>query len=481
MNNLLTHDSTQTYTVQRQRENDRIYMVVPVVMMVEGVHSGSLGPLLHYASELAKSTDMWNGVPITIRHPQDSSGNFISANSAGVQPIGMVQNARMEDTKLKADAWLDEALLLEVNPVLHANITAGKPLEVSIGVFTTEEETPGEWNGEQYNAIARNHVPDHLALLPDEVGACSWKDGCGVRVNQSSVNVNRKSNDMTEEEIKQEKEQRIAQLVQLNTNAQGFNELLNKIQRRLDTQDSETQWHSLEEAYDGYFIYRKVVRDAGTSTYHRQAYQIGADGDVEFVGEASVVRKEVSYVQVNAEATTLKRTKPVNNTVKKGGDMSKEEKPCCLEKVVSLIANKRTRFTAADKEWLLEQGPEILELLEPMDIQVNADQAAEVIKKSYTTAEEFISLMPKEMQAQMQNGLKLHNDHRSALMKSIQANAENVFSAEELEAMDVPMLEKIEAASRKTDYSAAGDFGRTIVQTNAGEMEVLLPPVARRK
>lgn len=39
------------------------------------------------------------------------------------------------------------------------------------------------------DAVARNHRPDHLAILPDQVGACSLADGAGLIRNAWEDNV----------------------------------------------------------------------------------------------------------------------------------------------------------------------------------------------------------------------------------------------------------------------------------------------------
>src|SRR5690606_13771547 len=31
-----------------------------------------------------------------------------------------------------------------------------------------------------YHSVARDYKPDHIAILPDRIGACSIADGCGV-------------------------------------------------------------------------------------------------------------------------------------------------------------------------------------------------------------------------------------------------------------------------------------------------------------
>ena len=173
------------FTKKYKDHKGKRHLVVPVVMMTEGVHAGSHGPLYHSALEFGKYSASWNGIPVVVTHPK-KDGSFISANSPEVidnQAVGAIYNTHTEDGKLKAEAWLDEDKLMRVSPVAAAYIKEGKQLEVSIGVFTDDDFVNGEWNGEAYSAVARNHRPDHLALLPGERGACSWEDGCGVRTN----------------------------------------------------------------------------------------------------------------------------------------------------------------------------------------------------------------------------------------------------------------------------------------------------------
>lgn len=176
----LTSYSLKDYTLRTEHQDGKKYLVAPVVMMVEGVHNGSRGPLFHPISELGKDPQTWEGMPVTVHHPQEG-GKFVSANDN--HAVGKVSAPKVEDRKLKAEAWLDEQKLIAASPQAYQHIIEGRPIEVSIGVFTEEVEMAGVWNDEQYSAIARNHRPDHLALLPGDVGACSWQDGCGIRVN----------------------------------------------------------------------------------------------------------------------------------------------------------------------------------------------------------------------------------------------------------------------------------------------------------
>jgi hypothetical protein len=56
---------------------------------------------------------------------------------------------------------------------------------VNVAIDTQVGDNP-VFNGVKYEGIARNLRPDHLAILPDDKGACSLEDGCGV--NNTSKN-----------------------------------------------------------------------------------------------------------------------------------------------------------------------------------------------------------------------------------------------------------------------------------------------------
>jgi hypothetical protein len=192
-NQFYVNTANTDYEIRGVMHQGREHIVVPVVMMVEGVHSGSMGSYLYTANELGKYPESWNGIPVVIDHPKDDDGNNISANSPEIidssVTVGRIYNTHMVDTKLMAEAYLDKLKLSEMFPNALEAIVNRNPLEVSTGLFTDEDDVPGTWHNEEYNAVAINHRPDHLALLPGGTGACSWEDGCGIRVNQKTEDV----------------------------------------------------------------------------------------------------------------------------------------------------------------------------------------------------------------------------------------------------------------------------------------------------
>lgn len=173
--------------VRRAKHQGRDYLVAPMVLINPGVLNGSKGALLYPPDEVAKNPRQWNGVPIVVYHPH-RLGQPVSASAPGVldsQGIGEVRNAT-SNGKLRAEGWFDAEKTRRVNPSVYNRLLKNEPIELSTGLYTDNEEQSGTFNGRQYEAIARNYRPDHLAILPDQVGACSVKDGCGVLVNKEN-------------------------------------------------------------------------------------------------------------------------------------------------------------------------------------------------------------------------------------------------------------------------------------------------------
>lgn len=156
------------------------HLVVPVVMLRETVVNGSLVT----KDQLLPAA--WNGTPVTINHPM-SGGTTITANSPKVLEkwsIGTIFNCSMKGDKLVGEAWINIALANDKFPGLVDRLEAGNPpMDVSTGYFPTVNDRKGVHNGKPYVRVHTELKPDHLALLPDDVGACSWQDGCGVRAN----------------------------------------------------------------------------------------------------------------------------------------------------------------------------------------------------------------------------------------------------------------------------------------------------------
>jgi hypothetical protein len=174
--------------MKTKTKNNRQYLVSDVVMMVPGIRNGSDGPVFYPGDVLKANTEQWNGQPITVRHPRGPEGVYISAHTEGVAIVGHMEAVKYTKGALQGTAWVDVEALRRVDPDLLANLLNDKILEVSIGIYADTDGVPGEFAGRGFTGTLTGLTPDHLAILPDEVGACSVADGCGFRVNVLTVN-----------------------------------------------------------------------------------------------------------------------------------------------------------------------------------------------------------------------------------------------------------------------------------------------------
>lgn len=165
-------------SVRRDWWGGREYVVAPATLIVpDRVLPGSKGPLYYPASETKRNVYLWDGLPITLYHPEENGVPMSGRQSEG---IGFTKGTTHND-KLETEAWFD---VERTDADLVARIERGDPMELSTGLYTEEEEhEEREADGVKYSVTARDYRPDHVAVLPDGLGACSVKDGCGINVN----------------------------------------------------------------------------------------------------------------------------------------------------------------------------------------------------------------------------------------------------------------------------------------------------------
>jgi hypothetical protein len=176
------------------------HLVVPTVALVEGViwPMNAEHPELVLFEEFSRGVQGWNGRPVVYGHPI-LQGQPVSANDPKILEgwcFGTTFNATANAKKksLEMESWLDLVRAEAVGAQeLIDRLRAGQGIEISVGVYTREEEKSGDLNGEKYGAIWREPVPDHLAYLPDgQIGACSNAMGCGApRVARTHLVTNR--------------------------------------------------------------------------------------------------------------------------------------------------------------------------------------------------------------------------------------------------------------------------------------------------
>lgn len=163
----------------------REHVVVGMTMMVPGILNGSQGPLLYEEPDIQAAVRAWNGLPIVNRHPKEGSARTPEYLNAA--QLGVVLDARYSKSSLVANGWFDIEDCNRIDMRIVPALLNGSKLELSTGLGVVIEQKSGVLqDGSVYNGVARQHAPDHLALLLDEIGACSVQMGCGVNNQQLS-------------------------------------------------------------------------------------------------------------------------------------------------------------------------------------------------------------------------------------------------------------------------------------------------------
>jgi len=451
---------TQTPVISVGTSVDGI-RTIPVIMMVPGVHNGSHGAVLHTEESLSVSAEQWNGKPIVVHHPQDEAGNYISANTEGVQTVGKITNCRYENKALRADMEIQEQTLLACSPQAYEAIINALPTDVSIGAYTQEEEEVGNWNGEDYIAVAKAYNPDHLAILPGEVGACSWADGCGIRVNQKQ---NKKIGGTEMTKFKDIIKNGLSVFSLQNNIGDGFQERLDAMWSIISSMDDETAYHYLEEVFPNYVIYKKRIRTGngeGEYKYYKQSYAIEANEQLKLTGDPVEVTKKVTYQILQ------------NN---------KEEQKMKNKLVDGLITNKATQWTEDDRENLMTLSECTLKKMNPVvekptevHIEVNAETVSSYLGD--LNDDEILNVLPDSLKKEITANREAEKNKREALIKGI-TETDTEWKEDELKEMSTNALQKLsktvtgQAGTEQVDYSGAG---RTPQVNTGGGVEPMLP------
>jgi len=458
-------------SVRHDNMQGRDFLVVPAVMMTEGVHRGSAGPLYYPAEELARSAEVWNSKPVVVYHPE-RNGAPISANDPDIltkYKVGELLKTRWEDNKLKTECWLEESRIRDVDDRVLNALDEGTIMEVSTGLLVDQDTTSGEWNGEAYDGIARNHRPDHFALLPDKEGACSVADGAGLLRNAlSTLNENGP-------------EARWAAHAAVLLNELSHSEIWQKLNAKI----SDEAW--VEQVYDEFFVYHQ------NDKLWYQMYTIKDDDEITLDG----VRQEATEVRYwkLPDGTMVGNTAPANltnNSVKENtmdrdeviaGIIGNDKLPWSEEQreVLNGMTDDQLKFLAANGE-----EPETPEPETP-EPEPEPETPAEEKPTDNQSVEEFIANAPEGIRDMLTAGLTAHNAEKNGLVGKVLANKRNTFTKEQLNEKGLDELKALAVLATDPEPETPVGSPRKILNfagqaepakpvVNAGEEEPLSTP-----
>ena len=353
------------YEVLENRE----YLVAPIVPIVEGVLNEYFVP----REEIAAVVEAWNHVPVPIGHPKNDYGDFVSARTPAVleQSVGFFFNARVDGARLLGEIWLD----LEKCQRLGGDaaecvrrIEAGESMECSTAFYPDTTMQQGVFNQTPYIGVHRHLRPDHLALLPNGIGACSVEMGCGVRIHQAGCACQGAA---TMEHGKQSRFKAAIHSILAFASGSGewsgdeqgadlathltHDDLRMSLADALaHKQQGTSPWPGMviSDVEDGFVIYRQGYGD-GACCY-RHAYTVDeGTGAVMLTGEPEEVQRNTQYVPVVGNAAHPP-----------GGQSSRPaQEETMLKKadvVHALIAHDKTIWNEHDRSLLMALGEEQL-------------------------------------------------------------------------------------------------------------------------
>lgn len=504
-NQLVTTKNTVSHlAVRNDTMEDKEWLVVPMVMLVEGVHSGSCGALYYPKEELEKTPVTWNHKPVVVYHP--SGPTACDPDVLTNRKIGVIMNTTFEDGKLKAEAWLDPVRMKKVDERIAEAIANETMMEVSTGLFTDLDGPEGDWGDEHYESIASHYRPDHLALLPDMKGACSMEDGAGFMRLNSAADATDAVEKNNISELWAATYFPILKAAGIDTDKLTSNELshgsiwgqLSDLVRKKNS----NAW--MEEVFDSFFCY-----DVEGELF-KQDYEIDKNDVVKLTG---IVEPVIRVVQYKLKSGTLIDVN--SNEIQKETIMNKDEL------IIKLIENKESGWTEDDKEVLNTMDETHLnKIVSIVENKVKADAEAEkkiqeetaknaaVLKteskvtvegneeskteskveneekKVPMTEEEYIASAPRNIQNVLNRGLKAYNSEKDRLIAVVKSNEKNAFNDEYLQSRDLdelnglarlaaPAQEVVEAPSiLMGDYSGQGETATT----NTEDIEALELP-----
>jgi hypothetical protein len=460
--------NTVTAAIRQEFVGNNSYMVVPAVAATSPVMNG-----IYYPPEVWEwSQNSWNGRPVTINHPEHK-GDYVLANDPQTlheSALGNLFAATYENNSLKGEMWLNEGSNAATNNAdgikIVTNFKAGKVLEVSTGLWVETVDEAGEIDGKEYVARAVNVWPDHLAILPNDIGACSVKDGCGApRTNK--------------EERKPMATRKTA--FHLEGNEASFQEISKLLQSSVSG-DGEYVW--IMDVWPNKFVYEVETYD-GEYQYYEREYELNDDQtEITTLSDRYKVEARRTYERVSNRAVASvqnliqrvlnfrKGDKPmsyIDGLVKAGFD--RKELELLGEQTVTLMHN---RLLANEEE--PAQAPEQPQAPQAVSLELPPElkEFADLIKAAGGAKAFADGLGDANSIAQTQ---RKNRDERIAYLAT---SSKNPFSAEELGLMNDEMLNKLEANGRTANYALYGANLETPASDDDEPAGMLMPSAGVR-
>lgn len=513
----------------------RTCRVFPAVLVREKVLNNNLGRSFLPAAEIEESVAAWNNIPVVIRHPT-LGGQPVTARSPEVlnaRGTGYIFDAGWDDDRraLTGEVWIvmeAAASVPDADQVVN-RVTRGEPGELSTGFGVHIEATSGTWKGQEFDIILRDIEPDHLALLVEEVGACSVDDGCGLGVNcncaeehsmddpqpqDPAVLVTEREEqdppaDPPEEDVtnaspegagEEEAAGEDASTGPLAQMARWFHRKMfgtqaeEAAENESDEDRRELLWQAVQDTFGGLDVFTWIEavfseeglvvfgRETPTDNtgFFRSTFEI-EDGAVT-LGDAVEVRRVTSFEPVAQNAAAGHST-----SEEEENHMNRDQLIARLAEASPLTAEQLGALEDAQLASLQEKYPEEEEGATPptsdgAEEEDQAENQTEVINRLLSEVEALRKQQEEDrtelaqLRSVTQPAVEEQEREHERLVRTLAGNERCPFEEEELKAKDLAELRKLDRMARPTSYAGRGGPKAGAVQS-AGDEPAFAEPV----
>lgn len=455
--------------VRKDTMEGKDYTVVPMVMLTEGVHCGTDGPLYYSPDELGKTPVVWNHKPIVVYHPE-INGVGVSACDPTIltsRKVGVMMNTKYEKGRLTSEAWLDKERCEAVDDRIMKAVDNNEIMELSTGLFVDVESKEGKWQNEDYAGIARNFRPDHLALLPDKTGACSVKDGAGFLRNQD------KKNPLFNSFLRWMKE---VAGINMTGNEMSFDNirenLCKALQARYNPHADANSLYSyyVEAVYSNFFIYcyeNKSYRLSYTAS--DTGVTLGDDAPVQVTRVTEYKTVEGAYVgNLNQSKDTMNKKQKVDALIaNSGGALTDGDR----ERLMAFTETQLDRITFATNAGTTAPPvvkPEPTAPVAPVVVPAVTNKEEKGEQKIVSLAD-YVNNAPAEVREVLNHSLSVYSEEKTRLVDGILANKANVFTKEQLGAKNITELQAIARLAGYDSRAASAAIANYGGQAPVGE------------
>jgi hypothetical protein len=408
----------------------RKHLVVNAVILKEAVLEGSEGAIFYPEEEISAEPASWDGQPIVVYHPEDEDGKPTTAKRKEVfnaSKIGVLLETEY-DEKLRTECWFDEQRTKEVDVRIYNAIKKKKKVEVSTGLDATLVDKEGEFGGAKYKLVATKIKPDHLAILPDKIGALSVAMGGGLFANA----LNKEAEGFATVAMRSLQESVKGIGITFVDNEISFSDTSHQLSDLLSREHGEPgkYWQGwISDVFPDYVVFWNDGK------MWRQNYTV-TDDVVALSGKAVEARRVISYVtnsKPEEGSMAFEKKKFVDRLITNGvaPESDREKLMAADDKVLSIF---ETELDAREAEAKKKPAPIVEE--EKPKIENKKKEPEEEL-----TEDELVKRLPKRLRRVLNRAEQKEKEEKERFVKIILNNKTNRFKKEYLEGLDPEVLE----------------------------------------